>query len=174
MEKSMMLKAIKALDRHLTQPVQLLIGGGAAMLLAYDVPISTMDIDGLIINSEMTPAELEPFIKKVASELKINPHWYSSYFSTFTYTIPSDYKDRLKTIYSGKNLRVFALGMEDLLIMKCFAGREKDIGHARAMIRKGANLDIVEGHIEKLAEKGIPGADKALEFLDELREQAGI
>lgn len=165
-----MLGAFKALDKHLKTPAQILVGGGAAMLLAHGVPLSTMDIDGLLVHTEVTPAELDPIVKSVAKELKLNPHWFNSYFSTFTYTIPPDYEKRLVKIFEGSRLKVFAFGIEDLLIMKCFSGRERDVGHARALMRKGADIALVEGHIQKLLDKGVPGADKALDFLDEIRE----
>jgi hypothetical protein len=63
---------------------------------------------------------------------------------------------------------VMALGVEDLLIMKCFAGREKDIGHARALLKKGPDLALVDGRIHQLIEKGIQGAREAGDFFDDL------
>ncbi|MFH1874863.1 MAG: DUF6036 family nucleotidyltransferase [Pseudomonadota bacterium] len=173
MEKQIMIKALQALDKRLKEPVQILVGGGAAMLLAHGVSLTTMDIDGLLINTQVTPAELDALVKKVAQDLGINPQWFNTYFSTFTYTIPGDYKDRLKKIFSGKKLSVLAFGLEDLLIMKCFSGREKDIGHARVLVKKGADLELVENHIQKLLEKGLPNAQEALDFLDDIREQVG-
>lgn len=173
MEKQVMRKAIKLLDVRLKSNCLMLIGGGAALLLAHDIPLSTMDIDGLLLETEITPAELDPLVKDVARELKISPHWFTTYFSTFTYTVPADYKERLVTVYTGRHLKVVAFGLEDLLIMKCFSGREKDIGHARALARRGADLDFVEKHIQRLLEKGVPGSNKALDFLHEVTEQIG-
>lgn len=173
MDKNIMLKALKRLDSELKSKATMLIGGGAALLLAHNIPLSTMDIDGLLIESEITPAELDPLVKGVARELKINPHWFTTYFGTFTYTIPSDYKNRIVTVYNGRHLKVVAFGLEELLIMKCFSGREKDIGHARAIARKDTDLDFVEDYIRRLKEKGVPGGDKALNFLHEIRDQVG-
>lgn len=174
MEKETMKKAFRALDGKLKMPAKILIGGGAAILLAHGMPLATMDIDGILVESAVTPAELDPLVKKVARELGINPHWFNSYFGTFTHTIPPDYKKRLVPVYNGRKLTVFALGLEELLIMKCFAGREKDIGHVRELIRKGADLGIVESHMEALLEKGLPGAGKALEFFGDLKSQEGL
>lgn len=173
MDKPLMLKAFEALDARLKMPVHILVGGGAAMLLAYDITLSTMDIDGLITQSEITPSEIDPLIKKVAKELSINPHWFNSYFSTFTYTIPPDYKARLVKIFNGNNLIVSAFGLEDLLIMKCFSGREKDIGHARVLAKKITSLKFIEDHIQKLKNKGVPGADSAMDFFDDILDQIG-
>jgi len=168
MEKNIMLKAFGALDRELREKAQILIGGGAAMLLAHHVPLSTMDIDGVLFKSALTPAQMDPLIKKVGSELKIGAHWFNDYINTFTYTIPPDFRSRLVTVYKGKMLTVLALGKEELLIMKCFSGREKDVGHARALIKKGADIDFVESHLGKLEEKGLPGAKEAKSFLRDI------
>ncbi len=168
-----MLNAFKALDGHLKSPTQIVIGGGAAMLLAHGIPLSTMDIDGLLVHTMITPAELDPLVKQVARELKINPHWFNSYFGTFTYTIPPDYEKKLISVFTGRNLKISAFGLEDLLIMKCFSGREKDIGHARALMNSGANIKIVEDRIQKLFDKGLHGAEEALDFLDEIKDQLG-
>lgn len=168
-----MLKAFKELDSHFKVHVQLLIGGGAAMLLAHNVPLSTMDIDGIPVHTEVSSAELDAVVKRVGRDLKINPHWLTGFFGTFTYTVPSDYEKRLVTVYSGEKLKVIAFGLEDLLIMKCFSRREKDIGHARALVRRGADLNFVEQHIQKLLEKELPGAKEALNFLDDVRDQEG-
>lgn len=173
MKKNVMLQAFKTLDKKLDEPVTMLIGGGAAMLLAYDIPLTTMDVDGLPLQSKLTPAELDPLIKEVAHELKISPHWYNDYFNTFTHTLPRDFRDRLNEVYRGRYLTVSALGMEDLLIMKCFAGREKDIGHARALIKRGADLGLVERRIDELIDKGLPDAEKAADFLSDVIDQMG-
>jgi len=173
MKKNIMREAFEALDGKLPTPVTMLIGGGAAMLLAHDIPLITMDVDGLPLTSQLSPSELDPLIKEVAKELGISPHWYNDYFNTFTHTLPKDFRDRLKNVFLGKKLTVAALGLDDLLIMKCFAGREKDIGHARALIRKGANVDAVEAHIETLIGKGLPDAGRAKDFLTTIIDQLG-
>lgn len=173
MERNEMLRALKALDKRLRKPLTLLIGGGSAMLLAHHIPLTTHDIDGLPLATELTPAELDREVKGVARDLGISPHWYNSYFNTFTYTLPKDFRDRLISIYKGKQLFALALGREDLLIMKCFAGREKDIGHARALIRKEADIRLVEDHLYGLKEKNLPGSEDAIAFLGDLLDQEG-
>lgn len=169
-----MLQALKEVDKKLKSPVNVIVGGGAAMLLAYDVPLATMDIDGLLTETSVTAAEFDSLVKAVAFEMKISPHWFNSFFDSFTYTIPIDYKERLTKIYNGKFLHVSAFGKEELLLMKCFSGREKDIGHAKALVKRGADIDLVESQIEKLKEKAVPGAQKAMDFLEDVCEQVGM
>lgn len=168
-----MQSALAALDRRLTQPTKLLIGGGAAMLLAHGFPVSTMDIDGLVFQSAITQAELDPLVKAVAVELHIPRDWLNSYFNTFLYTLPKDYAARLKEVYQGAQLRVYALGAADLCILKCFAGRPKDIPHARALLRIIADCRLVERHLQTMVERNIPGAQAAIDRFDELRDALG-
>lgn len=165
-----MKSALEHLDKKLKAPLQLLVGGGAAMLLAYGFPIATLDIDGLILKGDLTDTDLDPLIKSVAKELKIPPDWLNSYFNTFLYTLPADYKDRLQIIYAGKYLTALALGMEDLLILKCFAGRPKDRPHARALYKKIKNPKIVDRHLQNLLEQNVPGSQNAADLFDELEE----
>jgi hypothetical protein len=138
-----------------------------AMVLAHQFPLVTADIDG-VPGLGMTVEELDPLIKEVAAELSLPKDWLNPYFVTFTHVLPMDYGSRLKLVFDYRFLSVHALSKEDLLIMKCFAARLKDQPHVRALIRSGADVPFVEAHIESLKKKSIPGAQKALDFLDEV------
>lgn len=177
MNAALMEQALALLDEKLLKKnihdVQLLIGGGGAFALAYKIPIHTVDIDGVPFRSKVDTAQLDLLVKETGRELGISPHWLNDYFGTFLICLPSDYGDRLQLVFSGKALKAFALGKTDLLIMKCFAGREKDLLHAKLLIQKGADLSQAEAHIESLIEKRIPGAQEALDFLLDVEEQAG-
>jgi predicted nucleotidyltransferase len=168
MKKNEMMEAFQALDAKLAEPLTLLVGGGAAMLLAYGIPLSTHDVDGLPFETNLSPAQVEKLVREVASELGLSPHWYNDYFNTFTFTLPADFRERLVDVFQGTFLTVRALGAEDLLLMKCMAGREKDVGHARALLRRGADWKRVEARLESLSEKGLPGAEEAQGFLEDL------
>jgi hypothetical protein len=106
----------------------------------------------------------------VARDLGLAPDWVNPHYETFAHVLPADYGTRLREVFAGEKLRVMALGVEDLLVMKCFAGREKDVGHARALLRRKPDLRIVERRIEELVDKGVSGASDAADFLDDLRE----
>lgn len=164
-----MLQALGALDRLLPRKVKLVIGGGGAMLLAHAYPLATEDIDAIPATG-MTVQELDPLVKQVAAQLGIAADWLNPYFSTFTHVLPEDYGQRLVPVGSFKNLEALALSKEDLLIMKCFAGRRKDKTHAVALLRAGADVKRVESRLEELARRRIPGADRAVDFLDEARD----
>jgi hypothetical protein len=174
--RELILTAFSALDQKLEQrqrPTDLIMGGGAAMILAHDFPLATSDVDA--IPKGPTIGELDLLVKEVDRELKLSaPDWLNPYFSTFSHTLPSDYGVRLVLVFEGKALKVFALGAEEMLIMKCFAHRPKDVAHARALVRRGANLEQVENRIDELLAKKIPGSQQALDFFQDILEQEGI
>ena len=167
MTAQLMRTALKSLNRRLKKPVHLIVGGGGAMLLAHHFSLSTKDIDAVPAKG-VTMDELDPYIKEVAKELELAPDWLNPYYSTFAHVLPTDYGSRLVEIFSLKWLKVSALSKEDLLIMKCFAARQKDVVHARALFRKGTRLDIVKKQFEYLKARRIPGCDKASNFLTEI------
>jgi len=169
--EQVMIRALQRLDELLIEQVTLLVGGGGAMILAHGFPLGTTDIDA--IPKGMDTGQLDPFVKQIAAEQALPTDWLNPYFSTFAHTLPTDYGDRLIEVFHGQKLRALALGKEEMLIMKCFAHRQKDVAHAKALIKKGADLKKVENQIETLKGKGIPGAQAALDFLDDVLEQLG-
>lgn len=167
--EQLMLSALRHLDQKLSSPVKLIIGGGGAMILAHHLNLATSDIDGIPTGIEIM--NLDPLVKEVASELNLPPDWLNPYFSTFTHVLPPEYGSRLESVAQFTNLEVLALSKEDLLIMKCFAGRQKDVSHMKALIKKGAKLSVVETHLELLKKRNIPGTSQALDFLDDVMDQ---
>ncbi len=159
----------QALDRLLKKSVKLIMGGGGAMILGHHFPLATTDIDA--IPKGIPIEEFDVLVKQVAQELSLPSDWLNVYFSTFVYVLPEDYESRLKHVFKGLHLQVFALGAEDLLIMKCFAHRPKDVGHTRFLIKNGADLELVEARIEELRAKGIPEAQKAIDFFDQMKDE---
>lgn len=167
--KPVALKAFENLDRHLKETLTLYVGGGTSMILAHGYALATSDVDAL--PKQVSFDEIDAHVKAVAMELGLPADWLNPYFGSFTHVLPADFTDRLVLVFSGRYLSVQALGREDMLIMKCFAHRPKDIGHARALLKAGADTGIVERAIESCRKRGVPGADTALDFLDELLEE---
>lgn len=174
MEANQMKKALAALDNLLQKGCQLLIGGGAAFILAHRISLATVDMDGIPYQTSLSAGELDALVKKVAEKLKLPKDWLNSYFATFTYSLPKDYGGRLVEVFRGRHLMAKALGKEDLLIMKCFAGREKDILHAKLLLKKKLDIPLVSKHLHRCIEENLPNAQRALDFFSEICEQVGI
>lgn len=170
--QEIMINALSELETHLDTPVQLIVGGGGAMLLAYQFPLATADIDA--IPKGISIDDLGEKVKQVALKLDIPADWLNPYFSSFTHVLPDDFRTRLVEVFSKKSLQVLALGKEDLLIMKCFAHRTKDIPHARALVRQKVNVKIVEDRLLELKERNVKNATDAIEFLDQILDLENI
>jgi len=177
MKPELMKIALATLDKKLQEQglkgLKLLIGGGGAFDLAYQVPMQTMYIDAVPFQSQVTQAELGPLVKATGQDLEISSDWLNPYFETFLGCLPNDYGTRLQQVYDGISLSAFALGLTDLLIMKAFAGREKDIPHAKILLKKGADIAFAESHLRALLKKNYPKTQEALDFLLEAEEQLG-
>jgi hypothetical protein len=166
--------ALAALDARATGDARLVIGGGAAMILAYNHPIATQDVDAFAAKGGLRMADLDAMSREVADEMNIDPSWLNAHFETFTAVLPADYASRLRPVFQGVHLKVDALSPEDLLIMKCFAGRDKDRPHARKLIRLAQDLDVVDRQLEYLVSRRYPGAERAVDYFDDLRDEAGL
>jgi hypothetical protein len=166
LEAAQLATAFRALDRLLARPTTLIVGGGTAMMLAYRLPVRTMDVDAY--PREGSLEEIMPAVRAVAKAHALPPDWINPWFETFAYVLPPDYGARLRPVFQGERLQVAALGVEDLLVMQCFAGREKEVGHARALLRRDPDLGLVKRRIQELADRRVAGAQDALDLFDDL------
>ena len=163
---------MKRLGELAPTPFEMIIGGGTAMLCAYDSPLQTFDVDAVLKNINIK--ELEKAVWQVSKEMNLPRDWVNSWYKSFTHILPLDFSKRLKLIVKSPKITAYALGSEDLLIMKCFAHRAKDIGHARILIRKKADYQFVLNYLEHLIEKKILPNRKSVEFLEEILDQEGL
>lgn len=170
-DRPLALRAFAALDARLREPVRLVLGGGTAMILAHGHPIATSDADAFPVRG--TLSEIAPYASAVAKELDLEPDWLNPWFTTFTHVLPSDYASRLVRVFTGSKLEVDALGAEDLLVMKCFAGRDKDRPHILRLLKQANDLDLVDRHLSTLIDKRIQHAQRAADLFDDLRERVG-
>jgi len=170
LNKALALRALKTLDKKLTaarqEAVTLAVGGGGAMILEFGYAGSTLDIDAVPIGTEFD--SLKKYLEAVAQELKITPDWLNPYYQAFTIYLPPAAASRMVVIYNGKSLIVKSLGAEDILIMKLMAGRAKDMGHLRHLLKLKINLSIVEHRLEELKKLYPKLAKNALILLDDL------
>lgn len=167
--------ALSRLDQRIDAPTRLVVGGGAAMVLAYDHPLATQDVDAFTAKGGLTLSQLDAAAKLIADELDIEPDWLNPHFETYTGVLPADYSDRLRRVFDGERLTVDALGPEDLMVMKCFAARDKDLPHARRLLAlPGFDVGVVDRQLSLLAEKRYPRAEKAADYFDDLRDELGL
>lgn len=172
LDKALALKAFQFLDtkigQHISAPVIITIGGGGAMIMHHDYDGATYDIDGI---ANKAADKIKLLAEEIATELNIAHDWLNPHFDTYTYFLPDDAKDRIEKTFQGHFLTVNSLGVEDLLIMKFMAGRNKDLPHITHLLKKSPNLQIVENRLYELVKIKKSEADKALELFYELTDK---
>ena len=173
LDRETLLDALHRLDALVDGAAHLIVGGGAAMVAVYDHPLATSDVDAMTAKGSLRIADLDAPARQVARELDLAPDWLNPYFETYAHVLPRDYGARLRPIFAGERLRVDALGPEDLLVMKCFAARDKDRPHARRLLEVATDLGIVDRQLTDLVERGYPKAQRAADYFDDLRDEAG-
>lgn len=173
LDENLMRRALGQLDDEIDAATRMIIGGGAALVLAYEHPLATQYVDAFTARGSLSIAEMDAAAKRVAATLNAARDWLNDHFYTYTHVLPDDYSSRLRPVFEGRHLRVEALGPEDLLVMKCFAGRAKDRAHARVLLRL-ADLDFVDSHLSDLADRGIHRSEAAADYFDDLRDAEGL
>jgi hypothetical protein len=130
----MILRALEALASELraaemTQPVEIVLAGGAALVLLYNAREATRDVDVCSIDSGSSPV-LREAARRVAGSLDLPEDWLNDgakgYLKGF---LPGE------VLLDRPALLVRALGPQQLLAMKLTAWRDDvDISDARLLL----------------------------------------
>jgi hypothetical protein len=134
--------------------VEVLIIGGAAMMLGYDARPATRDVDGVFF--EPPPASvIRCWIEEVASDFGLPSDWFNDAAKGFLVGY-----SRSRKVFSAPGIDVWQPLPEQLLSMKLAAWRDnRDIGDARILLvdlTKTANRSEIWSRIEPFL---IPGSE---------------
>jgi len=150
LSRSAILQALRALARELESSparAELLVMGGAALVLLYDARDSTKDV-AVVIAGRTPVEEVRAAALRVAGSLDLRDDWLSDAAKGFVRE-----SNPGKTLLETPSLLVRALAPEQLLAMKLCAWRDDvDIADARLLLGKlkGAHDEIwaqVEPHL---------------------------
>ena len=112
-------KEYKHLAKKNAIPLEIILVGGASILLNYDFRVSTSDIDALF----PTAAVFKQAIKSVGEKFNLDPQWFNADFMK-----TSSYSDKLRehSVFYHDYLHVLSvrtIKSEYLVAMKLMAGR---------------------------------------------------
>ena len=93
MDKSELIELFTELDKELETSVDLILIGGAAMILHYGALRTTRDIDVLFLRGDTS--EIRSAIKAVAENRQLNDDWMNDAAKSFTAIFLSDFYHRL-------------------------------------------------------------------------------
>lgn len=126
MDRRELLEALRALDDHLASACDVIIVGGAAMILHFGANRATRDVDALLLRGDQS--ELRRAIDTVAKEYGLPPNWMSDAVKGFSDILPRDFESRLVPLGPPlRKLRLYVLGRPEQVAMKMLALREQDL-----------------------------------------------
>ena len=117
---------LHALDARLTSGCDVVLVGGAAMILHFGAQRATHDIDALLLRGDLSA--LRQAVKAVAAEYGLAEDWLNDAVKGFADILPPDFYQRLTLLpFPGRHLRVYALGLPEQTALKIVALREQDL-----------------------------------------------
>jgi predicted nucleotidyltransferase len=140
MEKQDLIQLLDALDKQLSKPLDLVIIGGAAMILHYQAQRATRDVDALILRGDLN--EFRAAVKSVANENHLSDDWLNDAVKGFTDILPPDFYHRLVPLsLNFQQLQVYALGLPEQTAMKIVALREQDLEDLELLLTRLTETD---------------------------------
>lgn len=140
MEQSEIRRLLQAVDKGLSERIDVLIVGGAAMLLHFGANRSTRDIDMIVLRGDTHM--LRASISTVAAQNNLPDDWMNDAVKGFADILPPDFYIRITLLDLGLvHLNVYALGMPDQAAMKIVAFRERDLEDLELLLPRFAKAD---------------------------------
>lgn len=150
MDRLEIVEALEQLGKRLEEEVEITVAGGAALLMAFDLERGTVDVDAV----EAVPGLDEAFrraIREVAEEMELAPNWLNDSAKGYVGVLASGYRKRRRHVGDFGRLRVHALGRRDLILLKLFAMRAKDVEDLRELKPTVEEIEFVRRNLERLS-----------------------
>jgi len=126
MDKSELIELFTELDKELKTAADIILIGGAAMILHYGALRTTQDIDVLFLRGDIS--EIRSAIKAVAENRHLDDDWMNDAAKGFTNIFLSDFYHRLiPQDYDFQNIRLYIIGRPEQIALKIIALREQDL-----------------------------------------------
>jgi hypothetical protein len=150
------LKQLGELAKQQEQSIELLVVGGTAMVLLFDIRPSTRDIDVLILSPEASI--VRSLAKQVAQEVNLPDDWLNDAAKGYLIGM-----SRGSVLLETPGIRVVSPSIAQLLAMKLSAWRDDvDINDARHLLQ---TLGGSQPHVwESIQPYLIPGAELKAEY----------
>jgi hypothetical protein len=149
MYRSELLKALEQLGAHCPPGSEIVLAGGAALILGGYIERGTSDGD--VIDADPRLTEIADLVAAVADERRLPATWLNDGVRGFLDVLPPDYRERLEEVATFENLRVLRLGRLDLIVMKFFALRPQDLEDLAALAPRADEIEFVRGQLERIA-----------------------
>ena len=149
MTRDELLEALQRLGELIPEKAQIVIAGGAALILGDYVNRGTGDGD--VVYSDPPLVQLRSAILQVAKEKGLSPHWLNDGVKAFGDVLPEDFDQRTDRMGTFGNLRVLLLGRMDLILSKFYGGREVDLEDLAQIRPTDEEVEFVVAQLDRIA-----------------------
>ena len=152
MSRDGLLTAFRALARTLREPVSLTLGGSSALILTGALQRPTADGD--VIESSPDLGRLSLTVRQVEAVEEIPAGWLNGSIQSYAYVLPPDYRARLVRLppFDPRGLlTVSLLSRQDVILMKVFGQRPRDVQDVVVLRPTPNELAFVEAQIPRIA-----------------------
>jgi hypothetical protein len=140
MDKQELIEILKELDQHLLSSFDVILIGGAAMILYFGSSRATRDVDVLVLRGDV--AELRQAVKAVADKHDLLEDWLNDAAKGFADILPPDFYNRLVPLeMSFRHIRLYALGRPEQAALKIVALREQDLEDLEILLPQMSDAD---------------------------------
>ena len=159
-------KMIASLEKYISQPLEMIICGGAAAILAHKMKRNTADVDLLFLSYR--PPNFERIKAEIADEFGVDVNWLNEGAKGYADYLPNDFKKRLIRInLEGKLITAWAIGKVDLIVMKLAAFRPEDLEDIDNLGIEKEDIKTIKQAIRKISSFDKKTALKMKLFLEE-------
>ncbi len=166
LDKRRLVEAFAALGALLHSSTQILIGGAGALVLRGELTRATTDCG--VLRSQPDMGRLQNDIRAVADRCGLVPGWLNGSAQTYADILPPDYESRLHSLPPFGRLQVMVLHRQDVLVMKLFAGRPRDLADIAVLTPTPTELEFARGELPRLHRIDEARAERMRAFLDGL------
>jgi hypothetical protein len=126
MDKRELIEVLRELDDQVSSSFDIVLIGGAAMVLHFGASRATRDIDVLVLRGDLS--ELRKAVQAVAHAHDLPEDWVNDAVKGFVDILPPDFYHRIVPLeFALQNMRLYALGRPEQVAMKIVALREQDL-----------------------------------------------
>ena len=160
-------RALMSLGGLLPFQAALTIGGSSALLLTGALDRVTDDCD--VVESSVDFSRLLESIRRVETVDHAPPGWLNTSIQVHLDALPPKYRERLVALPRMGQLAVSLLSRADVLAMKLYAGRPRDVQDILLVAPTPVELAFMETDIARVAAKEPERATRMQGRLEDLR-----
>lgn len=168
MDANALRTALTSFSKTVREPVELVLGGSAALVLVGHLHRQTADSDVVASNPDL--GRLQNAIRSVEESDQLPPGWLNGSIQSYTHVLPPDYRQRclpFPPFVAPHPMRVLLVSRRDILVMKFYAQRARDIDDIEQLIPTASELAFVAAQLTRIALHEPEKAEQMQQLLDD-------